>query len=136
VEVWGEVPIAAFQHLDIRRSVYGFIGLEDYTLYPLLRPGSFVQIDDRNKRIQNVAYRTEFDRPIYFVELRDGYLCSWCELHQNRLIVLPHPLSPCRIREFRFPAEAEIVGRVTAVAARIVNYSEGPGEPVELLKQS
>src|ERR1700726_2211329 len=39
VEVWGEVPIALIQHLDIRPSLYGYIGLQDNTLAPLLRPG-------------------------------------------------------------------------------------------------
>src|SRR4030095_4075645 len=44
VEIWGEVPISLIQHLDLRHSLYGYVGLRDYTLYPLLRPGSFVQI--------------------------------------------------------------------------------------------
>src|SRR5712671_5249655 len=34
VEVWGEVPIALIQHLDIRHGLYGYIGLHDMTLYP------------------------------------------------------------------------------------------------------
>src|SRR5712692_86120 len=116
VEIWGEVPIALIQHLDIRHSQYGYIGLEDYTLYPLLRPGSFVQINDRLNRVSSSVWRTEFDRPIYFIELRDGYACSWCELQGNQLILLPHPLSPCSIRQFAHSSEAEIVGQVTAVA--------------------
>src|SRR6267143_3086391 len=33
VEVWGEVPIALIQHLDIRHGLYGYIGLQDMTLY-------------------------------------------------------------------------------------------------------
>jgi transcriptional regulator with XRE-family HTH domain len=76
VEVWGEVPVALIQKLDIRRCQYGYIGLEDYTMYPLLRPGSFVQIDSRATRSPAADWRTEFDRTIYFVELRDGYACS------------------------------------------------------------
>src|ERR1700716_1999229 len=52
VELWGEVPIALIQHLDVRHSQYGYVGLEDYTLYPLLRPGSFVQIDSRVRKVQ------------------------------------------------------------------------------------
>src|SRR6202790_5886081 len=64
VEVWGEVPIALIQHLDIRHSLYGYIGLEDLTLYPLLRPGSFVQIDPRVRKVQPFPSRTEADRPI------------------------------------------------------------------------
>src|SRR3990172_5065318 len=80
VQTWGQVPIALIQHLDFRRSLFGYIGLKDYTLYPVLRPGSFVQIDDKLTKVQKPPWRTEFDRPISFVELHDGYVCSWCEL--------------------------------------------------------
>ena len=133
VEIWGEVPISLIQHLDIKHCRYGYIGLKDYTLYPLLRPGSFVQIDDRQDRVERLVWRTEFDRPIYFVELRDGYACSWCELHAGTLALVPHPLSPCSIRQFSHPKDAEIVGRVTAVAMRIVDYPDrSPDEPAKL----
>jgi transcriptional regulator with XRE-family HTH domain len=126
VEIWGEVPIGLVQQLDFRHSMYGFIGLEDYTMYPLLRPGSFVQIDEHRNRLEKSNSRTEFDRPIYFVELREGYACSWCELSGGRLSLIPHPLSPARIRHFDFPKESEIVGRVTAVAMRIVEEPVNP----------
>ena len=119
VEVWGEVPIALLQHLDLRRNLYGYIGLEDFTLYPLLRPGSFVQIDQRVRKIQPLRWRTEFDRPVYFVELHDGYACSWCELQDGHLLLLPHPLSPCSVRRLDYGREAEIIGQVTAVAMRL-----------------
>ncbi len=136
VEIWGEVPIAMIQQMDFRNTIYGYIGMEDYTLYPLLRPGSFVQIDDRQKKIQKYPWRTEFDRPIYFVELRDGYACSWCELQGSQLTLLPHPLSQCGVRTFDL-ADVDIIGRVTAVAMRIVNYPDAaPGGPAKLLAQS
>lgn len=124
VEVWGEVPIPLIQNLDLKHSLYGFIGLKDYMLYPLLRPGSFVQIDGDRDEVQPGPWKSELDRPIYFVELRDGYVCSWCELDRNSLLLVPHPLSPCHIRQFAFPDEAEIVGQVTAVAMRLVDFSE------------
>jgi len=133
VEIWGEVPISLIQHLDIRHRRYGYIGLEDYTLYPLLRPGSFVQIDDRLNKIRRTGWRSEFDRPIYFVELRHGYACSWCDLRENTLSLVPHPLSPCSIRQFAYPRDAEIVGQVTAVAMRIVDYPDrSPDESARL----
>jgi len=114
------VPAGILQQLKLRGARYGFIGLTDYMMYPLLRPGSFVQIDERQRPLPLVPYRTEFDRPIYFIELRDGYLCSWCEVRRNRLIAIPHPLSGCPTQEFAYREEAEIIGRVTAVAARLV----------------
>jgi transcriptional regulator with XRE-family HTH domain len=124
VEVWGEVPIALIQQLDIRRGQYGYIGLQDLMLYPLLRPGSFVQIDPRVRKIQPQRWRTEFDRPIYFVELRDGYACSWCDLQDGHLLLLPHPLSPCSVRRFSYGTDAEIVGQVTGVAMRLTEAPE------------
>ena len=102
-------------------------------MYPLLRPGSFVQIDDSSTRWQKNPWRSEFDRPMYFVELRDGYVCSWCELQGKTLTIIPHPLSPSQTRQFRYPDEAEIVGRVTAVAMRLVDPRQrGAGETAEL----
>ncbi len=124
VELWGEVPIALIQHLDIRHSQYGYIGLQDFTLHPLLRPGSFVQIDPRVRKVQPLRWRTEFDRPIYFVELRDGYACSWCDLLDGQLLLLPHPLSPCSVRRLNYGADAEIVGQVTGVAMRLTDAPE------------
>jgi transcriptional regulator with XRE-family HTH domain len=124
VEVWGEVPVALIQKLDVRHCQYGYIGLEDYTMYPLLRPGSFVQIDNRGSRNPASDWRTEFDRPIYFVELRDGYVCSWCEMRGSQITLIPHPLSACSIRQFAYPDEAEIVGQVTGVAMRLVPPSD------------
>ena len=120
VEVWGNVPISLIQGLDVRHTQYGYIGMCDFTMYPLLRPGTFVQIDSDIAGVRPTAWRTEFDRPIYFIELRDSYACCWCDLSGSQLTLLPHPLSACSIRQYVYPDEAEIVGQVTAVAMRLV----------------
>jgi transcriptional regulator with XRE-family HTH domain len=120
VEKWDEVPIGLLQHLDLRKSMYGYIGLEDNTLYPLIRPGSLVQIDPSQRKISSAQWRTDFERPIYFIELRNGYLCSWCQLDKGQLMVIPHPQSRQAVRHFDYPSQAEVVGRVTGVAMRIV----------------
>jgi len=74
--------------------VYGVYRTEDYTLVPAHPPGSFVQIDASQRKISAEKWKTEFDRPIYFVELRNGYVCSWCQVDRGQLIVIPHPHSP------------------------------------------
>jgi len=125
VEVWGEVPIALIEKLDVRNCQYGFIGMDDRTMDPLLRPGSFVQVDSHRKHIASTGWRTELDRPIYFVELREGYACSWCEMRGSNLTLIPHPLSGCPTRQFAHPGEAEIIGQVTAVAMRLVSAGNG-----------
>lgn len=136
VEVWGEIPVALIQKLDVRHCQYGYIGTQDYTMYPLLRPGSFVQIESQSMRMQSSDWRTEYDRPIYFVELRDGYACSWCELRGSQITLVPHPLSGCPIRQFAYPSEAEIVGQVTGVAMRLVAQDQKTDEPPRLPRRS
>jgi transcriptional regulator with XRE-family HTH domain len=123
VELWGQLPISMIQNLDLRHHTYGYIGSEDFTMFPMLRPGSFVQIDPRATRVQPFKGRTEFDRPIYFVELRGGYACGWCEIQNGNLLLVPHPLSSCSVRQYAYETEAEIVGQVTGVAMRIVEFS-------------
>lgn len=119
VQEWGAIPAALLERLNIRKMRYGFIGLKDYTMAPLIRPGSFVLIEEQRPPVEPVRYASEFDRPIWFLELRDGYICSWCEFKEHRVVSVPHPSSGYPIREFAFPRDAELVGRVTAVAARL-----------------
>jgi transcriptional regulator with XRE-family HTH domain len=120
IEKWEQLPVSLLQHIDLRKSVYGYIGLDDYTLYPLIRPGSLVQIDSTQRKLSHEKWKTEYDRPVYFVELRTGYVCSWCEVDRGQLIVVPHAHSRQDVRRFDYPTEAEIVGRVTGVVMRIV----------------
>lgn len=131
VEIWGQVPVALIQGLDLRHNMYGYIGLTDYTLYPILRPGSFVQIDPTARKILRHAWQTEYERPIYFIELRDGYACSWCDLHHDELLLLPHPLSPCKIRKLIHGVDAEVVGRVTGAG---ISFVTKPGPPPVLIR--
>lgn len=120
---WGSIPVALFEHLELDKQLYGFIGLSDYTLDPLIRPGSIVRINDRDRKIQNPPWENEFSRPIYFFELREGYACGWCQLDGRELSIIPHSLSRAPIRRFRHPDEVDIVGRVTALATWLVRLS-------------
>ena len=118
-EIWGEIPVPLLQHLDMKKFVYGYVGLEDFTMYPLIRPGTFVQIDENQRKIKPGTWRNEFERPIYFIELRGAYLCSWCEIKDGHLLSIPYSTSPCEIRRFPYPREADIIGRVIGVTMRI-----------------
>jgi len=134
-EMGRQSPVAPPQRLDTRRISYGYIGLDDFTMYPLIRPGSFVQIDSRQNRPQPIAWRNEYERPIFFIELRDGYACGWCELQGSHLLIIPHHSSPESTRRFAYPREAEIVGRVIGFGTRCVDEESGGSETTELRKQ-
>lgn len=123
IGAWSEVPLP-LQLLDGSNPLYGYVGIDDYTLHPFIRPGAFVQIDPRQRKIPAVRWRTDHDRPIFFMELRDRYLCTWCEMHDGRLILIPSQQSNRRTLQVRYPVDATIVGRVTAVSMNIVEGEE------------
>jgi len=100
---------------------YGYVGSTDLTMYPLIRPGSLLQIDTSQTKLHTATWHNEFERPIFFIELRGGYACGWCELQGNQLLIVPHPSSPATIRRFTYPREAEIVGRVIGYHTRCVD---------------
>ena len=120
----GEMPLFLEQQAGVRDVLYGYVGTEDYTLDPLIRPGAFVQIDPHQNKVTKGVWPSEYERPVYFVELRDNrYACSWCDYEGSRLLVVPSPKSPVAIRSFRYPQDAEIVGRVTGFAMLIAELT-------------
>lgn len=119
-QIWGEIPVRLLQHMDLRNGVYGFVGLTDRTMFPIIRPGSIVQIDQNQRKVLQTKWDDEDDRPIYFVELRGEFICSWCEMGDGYLSAVPHPKSKCQVRRFAYPREADIVGRVIGVTMRLV----------------
>jgi transcriptional regulator with XRE-family HTH domain len=128
VAMWGEIPAAFLLRSNPRRHTYGYVGLADKTMFPLLRPGSLLMIDPDRKRVAHDGWRNEFDRPIYFVELRDGYRCGWCQVEGSRLILIPHPVSNVPVQSFNLTTEAEVLGQVVGVAMRLVPPSmSSPG---------
>jgi transcriptional regulator with XRE-family HTH domain len=126
VEQWGLVPLAHLAQFANCQYTYGYIGSEDLTMYPILPPGTFVQVDESRDTVTAGNWRSEYERPIYFVETRTGHLCCWCTLVDDNIILQSHPLSPVPARVLRYPQEADVVGQVVGVAMRL-----GEWRPVE-----
>jgi transcriptional regulator with XRE-family HTH domain len=130
VDTWGDIPIALVAEVlggRGSRPLCGFIGLKDYSMWPLLRPGSFVIVDiDQRKVVSTDSWPTEHHRPIYFLEMRDGYACGWVQLKHGMLELIPHPLSGCPVREWPYPREVEILGRVKAMATDLLHVGTVP----------
>lgn len=119
IEKWGTVPMQYLQELAKDKYIYAYIGTEDLTMYPLLLPGSFVQVDEKRCRVEEKKWRSELERPIYFVETREGHVCCWCLVRRGEIVLQSHPLSPVSPRILRHPQEAEVIGQVVGVAMRL-----------------
>ena len=147
IESWGPVPMQFLQELAKKRYTYAYIGMQDLTMYPLLLPGSFVQVDEERSRVEEGPWRSEWERPIYFVETREGHVCCWCSLRRGEIVLQSHPLSPVAARILKHPQEAEVIGQVVGVAMRLVGWyapderqlqptpEEGASEPKEVRRR-
>jgi hypothetical protein len=112
---WGKTGLSLLNGWDLRQHRYGFIGLEDWSMYPVLRPGSLVLIDETRRRIESEGWTSEINRPIYFLEHREGYRCGWCTPYDNHILVQPHPSSQ-RKPDWYQVGEVDVIGQVTGVA--------------------
>jgi transcriptional regulator with XRE-family HTH domain len=119
IQRWGKLPLILLNSFDLKGHRYGFIGTEDWTMYPILQPGSLVLIDESRRKPANSGWTNEFDRPIYFFEHRQGYSCGWCSVNSDQLVLQPHPASQCAPEIYEYPSEIEIVGQVVGLAMRL-----------------
>jgi hypothetical protein len=119
IQRWGKLPLMFLETLNLREQRYAFIGTEDWFMYPLLQPGTFVAIDETQRKIADSGWTNEFERPIYFFEHRQGYACGWCNLTDHQLILQPHPASMCSPQVYTYPDEIDLIGQISGIAMRL-----------------
>jgi len=125
IQRWGTVPLMLLNNIDLRNYRYGLIGTEDWSMFPIIPPGSLVVIDDSKRRIMTSGWSSEFERPIYFLEHREGYVCGWCSLKDGQLVVQPHPASNYDLESYIYPDEIEVIGQVTRIALSLDRAARG-----------
>ena len=136
IQQWGTVPMAYLELFADDKYTYGCIGSEDFTMYPILPPGSFVQVDEAKNKVAEETWRSEYERPIYFVEMRDGYTCCWCSVKRDSIVLQPHPLSPVSVRILKYPQEAEILGQVVGIAMRLGDWQHPDFQPTPKVRSA
>ncbi|MEZ5366341.1 MAG: helix-turn-helix transcriptional regulator [Bryobacterales bacterium] len=119
VQRWGNVPLVMLNALDLENARYGMIGWQDTRMSPLLRPGAVVQIDMERRQIASSGWTSEYDRPIYFLELRGGYACCWCNRSGDQLFLQPHHGSPDPPEIVSFSRDVDVIGQVVGVAMHL-----------------
>lgn len=118
IQRWGVLPLALLNAMDLKNHRYGFIGTEDWFMFPLVPPGALVLIDETRRKVIHGGWNSEFERPIYFLETRQGYACGWCTQTASQMVLQPHPASDCTPLVFA-STEIEVIGQVVGVAKRL-----------------
>jgi len=93
LSVWAEVPLLLMLDVDWDRGPLVLIGTEDRMMWPLLPPGSLLQLDQRVRTIIDGSF-SEFERPIYLIEYRNRFYCCHAQRRGETLRLISHAESP------------------------------------------
>ena len=110
---WSALPDPLRTRIDPSVYSYAWIGTQDGAMADMIPGGSLVEVDRNRRQVDASDWSSLRERPIYFCWTRDGYRCCWCEEDEHELTLLPHPASHVRLKRYRKPREASIIGRVT-----------------------
>jgi len=88
VQTWGEIPLAFLQHLGIKKRLYGYIGMKDFTLHPFIPPGSLVQMTTVTQEFSHAGGRPTLIGPSTILQLREGFACGWCQVDGGNLSII------------------------------------------------
>lgn len=119
IKRWGKLPLLVLNDLEPSTYRYGYVGTDDWSMYPIIQPGALLLIDETRRKIAKSGWHSHEGRPIYFIEHRQGFAVGWCSLADKKLTVLPHPASDAQPKTYAFPEEAEITGQVVGIATRL-----------------
>lgn len=93
--MWGDIPLLLMLDVDWERGPLVLIGSADYMMWPLLPPGTLLQLNPKLKTIAQ-GELTEFERPIYLIEHDAKFYCSYAQRKRESLLLIPHDESPSR----------------------------------------
>ena len=128
LSVWSEVPVPLMLDIDWERGPLVLIGMSDRMMWPLLPPGSLLQLDKTVRTIDNGSW-SEFDRPIYLIEYRGKFYCCHAQRRGDTLRLISHAesqTSPSISIPFK---EAKVRGQVTPIFRPIATRGSAAGRP-------
>ena len=114
--------------VDWDRGTLVLVGLSDRMMWPLIPPGSLLQLDPKVRTVENGAW-SEFERPIYLIEVKGRFYCCHAQRRGDTLRLISHAesLSPPAI-SFPFK-EAKVRGQLTPIFRPLPTRGSAAGRP-------
>jgi len=125
---WSEVPLLLMLDVDWERGPLVLVGLQDRLMWPLLTPGSLLQLDSKVRTVANGAWH-EFTRPIYLIEYKGKFHCCHAQRRGDVLRLISHGESGAP-PALSVPAkEAKVRGQLTPVFRALPTRGSLTGRP-------
>jgi len=128
LSAWSDVPLLLMLDIDWDRGPLVLVGLADRMMWPLLPPGSLLQLDSKVRTIDEGSW-PEFERPIYLIEYRSRFYCCHAQRRGETLRLISHaesqapPATPIPFRE------ARIRGQLTPIFRPLATRGSATGRP-------
>ena len=90
---WADIPLLLMLDVDWDRGPLVLVGLSDRMMWPLIPPGSVLQLDPKVRKVENGS-RSEFERPIYLIEFKGRFYCCHAQRRGDTLRLISHAESP------------------------------------------
>ena len=126
LSTWSDVPIPLMLDVDWDRGPLVLIGLSDRMMWPLLPPGSLLQLDQKVRTVASGSW-PEFERPIYLIEYRNTFYCCHAQRRGETLRLISHEESqspPSISVPFK---EAKVRGQVTPIFRPLATRGSAAG---------
>ena len=128
LSAWSDVPLLLMLDVDWDRGPLVLIGTEDRMMWPLLPPGSLLQLDQKVRTVADGSF-SEFERPVYLVEYRNRFYCCHAQRRGETLRLISHlesPVSPAVSIPFK---EARVRGQLTPIFRPLATKGSAAGRP-------
>ena len=114
LRMWRDVPLLLMLDVDWERGPLVLIGTSDQMMWPLLPPGSLLQLDQSVRTIADGVF-SEYDLPIYLIEYRSRFFCCHAQRRGDTLRLISHRESK-RPPDIPVPfKQARVRGQVTPI---------------------
>ena len=112
--MWGSVPLLLMRDVDWGRGPLVLIGAADRMMWPLLPPGSLLQLDQTVRTVDDGTFN-EFDRPIYLIEYRNRFHCCHAQRRRDAITLISHGESNSPPSTSISLKEARVRGQLTPI---------------------
>ena len=128
LSAWSDIPILLMLDIDWDRGPLVLIGLSDRMMWPLLPPGSLLQLDPKVKTVLSGSW-SEFERPIYLIEYKGKFHCCHAQRRGETLRLISHGESPSPPSISVPFKEAKVRGQVTPIFRPLATRGSAAGRP-------
>lgn len=117
--MWRTVPLLLMLDVDWGRGPLVLIGTADRMMWPLLPPGSLLQLDQTIRTVDERQF-TEYERPIYLIEYRNRFHCCHAQRRRDVITLISHGESQGPPSISASLKEAKVRGQLTPIFRPLV----------------